>query len=155
MLELLLSFTFFFFHLTSIYLSLHYLSYSFNSTWIFYYEKTFFFFFLDYYVIFIFYLDWMQSQNAFITSRGALPIGDGISLNFGVLHYMISFLVEMTMPWRFCPEFLCACGIINLIFHICDSVTFTFVLINFISTLTGKKTKYYHKTKRELDRWRT
>ena len=112
-----------------------------------------FFFFLDYYVIFIFYLDWMQSQNAFITSRGALPIGDGISLNFGVLHYMISFLVEMTMPWSFCPQFLCVCGIINLIFHICDSVTF--VLINFISTLIGKETIYYHKTKREVDRWRT
>jgi len=133
---------------------------SFNSTWIFYYEKISFYFFLI--IILYLFTIWTGCRaKMHLLDHGVVfqlemeYLWILVCILLQIFHYMISFLVEMTMPWRFCPEFLCACGIINLIFHICDSVTFTFVLINFISTLTGKETIYYHKAKREVDRWRT
>jgi len=63
----------------------------------------------------------MQGQNAFTRSQGGLPIGDEISFNSGVhsvadipLHDQLSCGNDYAL--KVVPEFLCVCGLINLIF---------------------------------------
>jgi len=93
---------------------------SFNCTWIFHYEKIFFFFLIIILYLFAFCIGCRAKVH--LLDQGVVLqlemkyVWVLVCILLQIFHFMISFLVEMTMPWRLSLWFLCFCGIMNLIF---------------------------------------